>query len=118
MYYDDNFYYAIIDKYEFDKRYLLGRHDDSKYTLVYYKDDNVVKSKCLDDVSSCSDDIIKSYEVEEIISQGDMFDSEYELIIYYKIDETYFIKYKPLFLVHDNNNEEIKEFFKQLNNVE
>ena len=91
MVYDSSYDYKFISEYEFNEKYLLSKTDGSRYT------------KC----------ILSSYEVEEIISSGNNFDSDYIEKYYYKINDRCFIKYKSN-IKFRNDNEEIKKFLENL----
>ncbi len=112
---DDNYKYKIIDKMEFDNKYLLRNTDGSKYKkylLICYKNDDIIK---YDDIPNESylnrfSNIIKTYLVEEIVSICIHFDSMYKELNYFHIDDIYFIKY----LI----DEECSDMFKSNNDYE
>ena len=118
---DDNYKYEIVNDIVFNNKYLLCKTDGSKYKkylLVCYKEDNEVKYIDIPDESYLNriKNVIKTYNVEEIISTCINFDSYYEEAIYYHIDDIYFIKY----LMDDddfeqfksgNDYEEVKKYF-------
>ena len=95
---DNNYKYKIINETVFNNKYLLCNTDGSKYKkylLVYYKEDDVIK---YDDIPNESyldrfTNIIKTYKVEEIISTCINFDSMYNELNYFHVDNIYFIKY-------------------------
>ena len=110
--FDSNYKYRIINEQEFNTKYLLCNNDGSvykKYLLVCYRKDNIIK---YDNISNESyldkfTNIIKTYNVEEIISTCINFDSMYTELNYFHIDDLYFIKYLM--------NEECYEMFKSVN---
>ncbi len=96
--FDKNYKYKIINETVFNNKYLLCNSDGSKYKkylLVCYKEDNAIKYEEIPDKSYLDgfNNIIKIYNVEEIISSCINFDSMYDKLNYFHIDDFYFIKY-------------------------
>lgn len=124
MKYDEEFNYSYISKYDFDKKYLESKHDGSKYKkyiLVYYEESNKIKSMEIYNELDLNKlkNIIKKYQVEEIISNCINFDSMYENLTYIHIKDYYFIKYQVSEEIEklqniSNDNEEIKKILKNL----
>lgn len=124
MKYDEKFNYSYISKYEFDKKYLQSKQDGSKYKkyiLVYYEESNKIKSMKIYNELDLSKlkNIIKKYQVEEIISSCINFDSMYENLTYIHINDFYFIKYQVSDEIGklqniSNDNEEIKKILQNL----
>ena len=124
MKYDEKFNYSYISKYDFYKKYLESKHDGSKYKkyiLVYYELSNKIKSMEIYNELDLNKlkNIIKKYQVEEIISNCINFDSMYENLTYIHIKDYYFIKYQvseeiEKLLNISNDNEEIKKLLKNL----
>lgn len=113
--FDDNYNYEFIDKMRFDNKYLSCNTDGSKYKkylLVCYKEDDVVKYKDIPDESYLDkiNNVMKVYNVEEIISSCIYFDGMYSKLNYFHVDDIYFIKY--IF------NEECKDLFEANNDYE
>ena len=127
MFYNDNYDYKLISDNEFNTKYLLSRDDGSKYKkyiFIFYKDGDEIKSEELPNKEYLEryNNIIATYEVEEIISSCIHFDSGFDYKKYYKIKDMFsFIKYKCdedlLFLVGKNDNDKIKELLKNLTNA-
>ena len=95
---DSNYKYTIIDEIEFNFKYLSCSTDGSKYKkylLVCYKDNNSIKYIDIPNESYLNrfTNIIKIYKVEEIISTCIDFDSMYQKLNYFHVDDIYFIKY-------------------------
>ena len=104
MIYDEKYRYTIINKINFDDKCLQCKKDGSKYKkyiLVFYKENNLIKYIDIPDESYLSkfNNIIKTYNVEEIISTCINFDSAYEKLSYFHINELYFMKY----IMNDEN---------------
>ena len=124
MIYDENYNYKLISENYFNEKFLLSKNDGSKYKkyiLIYYKDNDDIKSEELPDESYLDkfNNILSKYEVEEIISSCTQFDSGFVKKIYYKIKDKFcFIKYildEDLdYLIPNNNNEEVKELLSNL----
>ena len=96
--FDKNYKYKIINETVFNNKYLSCNSDGSKYKkylLVCYKEDNAIKYEEIPDKSYLDrfNNIIKIYNVEEIISSCINFDSMYDKLNYFHIDDFYFIKY-------------------------
>ena len=95
---DSNYKYKIINEMVFNNKYLLCNSDGSKYKkylLVCYKKDNIIKYEDIPNESYLDrfTNIIKTYNVEEIISTCIQFDSIYKELNYFHVDDLYFIKY-------------------------
>ena len=124
MLYDDKYNYKIIDDYVFDEKYLTAKKDGSKNKkciLIYYKENNEIKCEKLPDETYLKNynDIISTYELEEIASSCRGSDAGYTYKKYYKIkDKICFVKYElpktREFIVGKNDNEKMKEFFEEL----
>ena len=124
MIYDDNYNYKLISEDEFNTKYLLSKNDGSKYKkymFIFYKDNNEIKNEELPnkDYLDKYNNVISTYEVEEIISSCIYFDSGFEYKKYYKIKNMFnFIKYKcdedSSFLIGENDNEKVKELLENL----
>ena len=122
MKYDENYNYKIISENDFDNKYLLCKNDGSKYKkyiLVFYKENNVIKSEELPngDYMDRYSNIVSSYEVEEIISSCIGFDSAFKYKKYYEIkNKLCFIKYKYLdeCISFKNDNEQVKQLLENL----
>ncbi len=96
--FDDNYKYQIIDELTFDNKYLSCDNDGSKYKkyiLVCYKENNIIKYSTVPNESYLDKltNIIKTYNVEEIISSCSNFDSMYNELTYFHVNDLYFIKY-------------------------
>ena len=88
---DNNYKYKIISDTEFSNKYLMCNSDGSKYKkyiLVCYKEDDIIKYEDIPDESYLDrfTNIIKKYNVEEIISTCIHFDSMYDELYYFHID--------------------------------
>ena len=123
MVYDENYHYDLIDDYTFNEKYLFMKNDGSKYDkylLVYYKDNDEIKSMELMDTSMLKkiENVLFYYEVEKITSSCIDYDSGYDFKEYYNIDDKiFFTKYqlnKHYNFLVDDNNEEIQEIFTKL----
>ena len=122
MKYDENYNYKIISSNDFDNKYLLCKNDGSKYKkyiLVFYEENNVIKSEELPngDYMDRYSNIVSNYEVEEIISSCIEFDSAFKYKKYYKIkNKLCFIKYKYLdeCISFKNDNEQVKQLLENL----
>ena len=95
---DNNYKYTIIDETKFNNKYLLCNSDGSKYKkylLVCYKEDNHVKYMDIPNENYLEKitNIIKIYNIEEIVSSCTNFDNMYDELNYFHIDDIYFIKY-------------------------
>jgi hypothetical protein len=121
MLFDNNYKYEIISETTFNNKYLSCKSDGSKYKkyiLIFYKKDNEIKYIDIPDDSYLNrfDNIIKIYNVEEIISSCINFDSEYDKLNYFHINDIYFTKYlidedMIEILKLGNDYEKIKEYF-------
>ena len=85
--FDSNYKYKIINEMVFNNKYLLCNSDGSKYKkylLVCYKKDNIIKYEDIPNESYLDrfTNIIKTYNVEEIISTCIQFDSIYKELNY------------------------------------
>lgn len=118
---DNKYKYEIVNKVVFDNKYLFCKTDGSKYKkylLVSYKEDNEIKFIDIPNENYLNkiNNIIKVYNVEEIISSCIHFDGMYDEANYYHVDDIYFIKYLmdediyKQFKKRDDY-EKIKEFF-------
>ncbi len=118
----DSYYkYEIINEKVFNDKYLQCKSDGSKYKkylLACYKDDNEIKYIDVPNESYLYkfNDIIKTYNVEEMISSCTNFDGYYDKLNYFHVDDIYFTKY----IMNDynykqfksgNDYEKIKDFF-------
>lgn len=120
---DSNYKYEIINETVFNNKYLMCKTDGSKYKkylLVCYKDNNEIKYIEIpnEDYLSKFNNIIKIYELEEIISSCINFDSYYNKANYFHVDDIYFIKYlmdedNYKQFKSGNDYEKIKDFFNQ-----
>lgn len=110
---DNNYKYKIISDTEFSNKYLMCNSDGSKYKkyiLVCYKEDDIIKYEDIPDESYLDrfTNIIKKYNVEEIISTCIHFDSMYDELYYFHMDDFYFIKYlmdEEFFKMFESNND-------------
>ena len=110
---DNNYKYKIISDTEFSNKYLMCNSDGSKYKkyiLVCYKEDDIIKYEDIPDESYLDrfTNIIKKYNVEEIISTCIHFDSMYNELYYFHMDNFYFIKYlmdEEFFKMFESNND-------------
>lgn len=110
---DNNYKYKIISDTEFSNKYLMCNSDGSKYKkyiLVCYKEDDIIKYDDIPDESYLDrfTNIIKKYNVEEIISTCIHSDSMYDELYYFHMDNFYFIKYlidEELFEMFESNND-------------
>ena len=110
---DNNYKYKIISDTEFSNKYLMCNSDGSKYKkyiLVCYKEDDIIKYEDIPDESYLDKftNIIKKYNVEEIISTCIHFDSMYDELYYFHMDNFYFIKYlmdEEFFKMFESNND-------------
>ena len=110
---DNNYKYKIISDTEFSNKYLMCNSDGSKYKkyiLVCYKEDDIIKYEDIPDESYLDrfTNIIKKYNVEEIISTCIHFDSMYDELYYFHMDNFYFIKYlmdEEFFKMFESNND-------------
>lgn len=99
MKFDENFKYSFIDKMDFDSKVLDCKNDGSKYNkylLIFYYDNNDMKNIEVPNDTYLDKfyNIVNTYDVEEIISSCINFDSMYDYLHYYHINDFYFIKYK------------------------
>ena len=84
-----------------------------KYLLVCYKENDIIKYENIPDESYLDrfTNIIKTYNVEEIISTCIHFDSMYDELYYFRIDDFYFIKYlmneECFEMIEENNDYEM-----------
>ena len=95
---DDKYKYKIIEDIEFNQKYLLCSSDGSKYQkylIVCYKEGDTTKYVEIPDETNLEKfkQIDEIYHVEEIVSTCIHSDSMYNKLIYYHIDDVYFIKY-------------------------
>ena len=79
---DNKYKYKLIDEEEFNNKYLMCNSDGSKYKkylLVCFKEDDIIKYMDIPDESYLDrfSNIIKTYNVEEIISTCTYFDNIY-----------------------------------------
>ena len=110
---DNNYKYKIINETEFNNKYLMCNSDGSKYKkyiLVCYKEYDNIKYVDIPDEGYLNrfTNIIKTYSVEEIISSCSNFDSMYNELTYFHIDDFYFIKYlmdEEFFKMFESNND-------------
>ena len=110
---DNNYKYKIISDTEFSNKYLMCNSDGSKYKkyiLVCYKEDDIIKYEDIPDESYLDrfTNIIKKYNIEEIISSCINFDSMYDELYYFHMDDFYFIKYlmdEEYFKMFESNND-------------
>ena len=110
---DNNYKYKIISDTEFSNKYLMCNSDGSKYKkyiLVCYKEDDIIKYEDIPDESYLDrfTNIIKKYNVEEIISTCINSDSMYDELYYFHMDDFYFIKYlmdEEFFKMFESNND-------------
>ena len=110
---DNNYKYKIINETEFNNKYLMCNSDGSKYKkyiLVCYKEYDNIKYVDIPDEGYLNrfTNIIKTYSVEEIISTCIHFDSMYDELYYFHIDDFYFIKYlmdEEFFKMFESNND-------------
>ena len=110
---DNNYKYKIISDTELSNKYLMCNSDGSKYKkyiLVCYKEDDIIKYEDIPDESYLDrfTNIIKKYNVEEIISTCIHFDSMYDELYYFHMDNFYFIKYlmdEEFFKMFESNND-------------
>ena len=120
---DNNYKYEIINKIVFDNKCLQCKTDGSKYKkylLVSYKEDNKINYIDIpnEEYLNKINNVIKVYNVEEIISSCIYFDDYYNKANYFHIDDVYFIKY---LMDEDNYNEfkkgndyeKVKEYFEK-----
>ena len=124
MKFDEKFNYSYISKTVFDNKYLRCKSDGSKYKkyiLVFYKDNNEIKSMEIPDKSYLNKfkNVINTYDVEEIISTCTNFDDMYDKLQYFHIKNLYFIKYQTnsevvKLLNISDDSKEIKEFIDNL----
>ena len=96
--FDDNYKYQIIDELTFDNKCLSCDNDGSKYKkyiLVCYKENNIIKYTTVPNESYLDKltNVINIYNVEEIISSCSNFDSMYNELTYFHMNDLYFIKY-------------------------
>ena len=110
---DNKYKYKLIDEEEFNNKYLMCNSDGSKYKkylLVCFKEDDIIKYMDIPDESYLDrfSNIIKTYNVEEIISTCTYFDNMYDELYFFHIDDLYFIKYlmdEELFKMFNSNND-------------
>ena len=110
---DNNYKYKIISDTEFNTKYLMCNSDGSKYKkyiLVCYKEDDIIKYEDIPDESYLDrfTNIIKKYNIEEMISTCINFDSLYDELYYFHMDDFYFIKYlmdEEFFKMFESNND-------------
>jgi len=110
---DNNYKYKIISDIEFSNKYLMCNSDGSKYKkyiLVCYKEGDIIKYEDVPDESFLDrfTNIIKKYNIEEITSTCIHFDSMYDELYYFHIDDFYFIKYlmdEEYFKMFESNND-------------
>jgi len=105
----DNYKYEIINETIFNNKFLQCKSDGSKYKkylLICYKDKDEIKYIDIPDEKYLNkfNNIIKIYNVEEIISSCIHFDSEYDKLKYFHIDDIYFKQY----LMEEDNLKQFK----------
>lgn len=107
---DEKYDYRFIDSYAFDIKYLTCKKDGNmykKYILVVYKDnDKLLVEEIPDDTYlDRFQNIISTYNVEEIISSCDIFDYIYKYKRYYRIENVgIFTKYLYADFVENEND--------------
>lgn len=115
---DDNKYYRLITKETFDSKVLEVKTFNDiyrKYKIVNYKkDEKIIFAEIIfEDLIKNIDNIIKIYDAEKIISSCIGFDNRYDNLVYYRIDDLYFIEFTNDYLGNDNQNmvliEQLKE---------
>lgn len=109
MLYDKTYKYTIINETIFNNKYLECKNDGSKYKnyiIVCYKDGNDIKYIDIPNENYLNkiNNIIKTYNVEEIVSTCIYFDNMYDELYYFHIDDIYFTKY----LMDDEYTEHFK----------
>lgn len=118
MLFKEEYNYRLISKDVFDFK-LLGYKDFGdiyrKYKIVKYKKNGEINFAeiIFDDLIKKIDNIIKIYDAEKIISSCTGFDSMYDKLTYYRIEDLYFIEFKNDILENNNQNELIKEELKK-----
>lgn len=95
---DSSYKYEVINSVIFNNKYLQCKSDGSKYKkylLICYKDNNNIMYKDIPNEKYLKnfENIIKIYNVEEIISTCINFDSCYDKLNYFHVDDFYFTKY-------------------------
>lgn len=122
MVFNESFKYSFINKIDFDNKILNCKTDGSKYKnyiIVKYNDNDVIKRVDVPNEMYLNKytNIIDKHNVEEIVSSCMYFDSMYEVLYYYHIDDIYFIKYKILNEELENMEDNSIEISKILNNL-
>lgn len=94
---DNEYYYSFISKFRFDSKVLECDNDGSRYRkflVVKYEDKTKIIRLPDMKILNTINNIIKFWDVEEIVSTCIYFDSEFKELKYYHFDDLYFIKYK------------------------
>ena len=114
MIFKEEYDYRLITKYTFDSKTLeIKTFNDiyRKYKIVKHKKDGkiqfdeIIFGELIDKIEN----IIKVYDAEKIVSSCRGFDGRYDELIYYHIDDLYFIEYKNDEFGDENQNDEVKK---------
>lgn len=121
--FDANYNYKIISNYQFDEKFLISKKDNSKYKkylLLVINDNGKKIYKEVENENIEKENYISYYNIEEIISSCNNFDSIFIYAKYYRIeDKIAFIKYKLLDPdlseeFRKNDNDKIENILKEL----
>lgn len=121
MIYEKNYKYSIIDEYVFNEKFLQCKIDGSKYRRYFLAFDKNGNSSEIpsEDYLQKLDNIVKVYDIEEITSSCANFDSMYDKLYYYHVNEKYFIKYtvefeKEELISFNDDSEKIRLLFENV----
>ena len=121
MIYEKNYKYSIIDEYIFNEKFLQYKTDGSKYRryfLVFDKNGNSSEFPSKNYLQKL-DNIVRVYDIEEISSTCVNFDSMYDKLYYYHVNDKYFIKYiveveKEELISLNDDSEQIRLLFENV----
>lgn len=110
MDFKEEYNYRLISKETFDSKMLqIKTFNDlyRKYKIVKYKKNNEIHLAeiIFEEIIDKIENIVKIYDAEKIISSCTGFDGRYDDLIYYHIDDLYFIEFKNDDLGNDNQND-------------
>ena len=121
MIYEKNYKYSIIDEYIFNEKFLQYKIDGSKYKRYFLVFDSNGNSSEIPnrDYLQKLDNIGKVYDIEEITSSCTNFDSMYDKLYYYHVNDKYFIKYiveveKEELISLNDDSEQIRLLFENV----
>lgn len=114
MKFKEEYNYEFISKDYFDRKWLDAKNFNEvyrKYKIVKYnKNGEILYSEIVfEDLIKNIENIIKIYNAEKIFSSDRGFDAEYENLVFYRIEDIYFMEYKDCLFGNKNEIELIKE---------